>query len=69
MIAAIIIIGVSIWAKSWTVIIIMGFLMLPNYLLNLTRLQEETQVIISVIITYGGIGIYLWILSKLEKSN
>jgi len=68
-IAAIIIIGVSIWAKSWTVIIIMGFLMLPNYLLNLTRLQEETQVIISVIITYGGIGIYLWILSKLEKSN
>lgn len=68
-IAAIIIIGISIWAKSWTLIIIMGFLMLPNYLLNLTPLQEETQMIISVIITYGGIGIYLWILSKLEKSN
>ena len=68
-IAAIIIIGVSIWAKSWILIIIMGFLMLPNYLLNLTPLQEETQMIISVIITYGEIGIYLWILSRLEKSN
>lgn len=69
LIAAIIIIGVSIWAKSWTLIVIMVFLILPDYLLSLTPLQEETQMIISVIITYGGIGIYLWMLSKLEKSN
>lgn len=68
-VAALIIIGVSIWAKSWTLIIIMAFLILPDYLLSLTSLQEETQMIISVIITYGGIGVYLWILSKLEKSN
>ncbi|MDY0404547.1 DUF1129 family protein [Virgibacillus sp. 179-BFC.A HS] len=68
-IAALVIIGVSIWAKSWTLIIIMAFLILPDYLLNLTPLQDEAQLIISVIITYGGIGIYLWILSKMEKSN
>lgn len=68
-IAAITIIVVSIWAKSWILIIIMAFLMLPNYLLSLTSLQENTQMIISAIVTYGGIGIYLWILSKLKKDN
>lgn len=69
MIAAIILIGVSIWAKSWTLIVIMAFLVLPDYLLNLTSMQEETQLILGIIITYGGIGSYLWILSRLEKSN
>lgn len=63
------IIGFSIWAKSWTLIIIIALLRLPDYLLNLTTLQYETQLIVSTIITFGGIAIYLWILSKLEKSK
>ncbi|WP_079910416.1 hypothetical protein [Paenibacillus sp. 32352] len=68
-ITALLIVGVSIWAKSWILIIIMALLTLPDYLLNLTPLQNETQLIISTIITFGGIAIYLWILSKSEKSR
>lgn len=68
-IAAMLIIGISIWAKSLTLIIIMALLILPDYVLNLTSLQKETQLITSVFITYGGIGMYIWILSKLEKNN
>lgn len=69
MIAAVFILGVSIWAKSWTLIIIIALLIMPEYLLNLTSLQYETQLIVSTIITFGGIAIYLWILSKLEKEK
>lgn len=61
------IIGVSIWAKSWTLIIIIALLTLPDYLLSLSALQYETQLILSTIITFGGIAIYLWISSKLEN--
>lgn len=68
-ITALFIIGVSIWAKSWSLIIIMSLLTIPDYLLNLTTLQYETQLIISTIITFGGIAIYLWILFKFEKSK
>ncbi|MFD2117878.1 HAAS domain-containing protein [Paenibacillus yanchengensis] len=63
------IIGVSIWAKTWTLIIIIALLTLPDYLLNLTSLQYETKFIVSMIITFGGIALYLWILSKLEMSK
>ncbi|MBO1002869.1 HAAS domain-containing protein [Pseudogracilibacillus auburnensis] len=66
-ITAIFIIGVSIWAKSWTLMIIVALLTLPNYLLHLMSLKYETKLILSIMITYGGIAIYLWILSKLEK--
>lgn len=68
-IAALIIIGVSIWAKSWILIILMAFLILPDYLLKLTSLQQETQSILSVILTYGGIAISFWIWNKLEKNK
>ncbi len=63
------IIGFSIWAKSWTLIIIVALLTLPDYFLNLTTLQFETQLIISTIITFVGIAIYLWISIKLEKNK
>lgn len=68
-IAGLIIIGVSIWTKSWILIILMAFLILPNYLLNRTSLQAETQSIISVILTYGGIAISFWMWNKLDKSK
>ena len=68
-IAALFIIGLSIWTKSWAVIIIIALLTLPDYLLKLTTLQYETQLIISTIITFGGIAIYIWLSSKLEKSE
>nr|AGS50312.1 hypothetical protein [uncultured bacterium Ele45G2]AIF26562.1 hypothetical protein [uncultured bacterium fosmid pJB45G2] len=69
LITALFIIGVSIWAKTWTLIIIIALLTLPDYLLNLASLQYETKLIVSTIITFGGIAFYLLILSKLEKSK
>lgn len=68
-ITALFIIGVSVWAKSWTLIIIIALLTLPDYLLNMTSLQYETQLIISWIITCGGIAIYLLIFFKSENEN
>lgn len=63
------IIGVSIWAKTWMLIIIMALLTLPDYLLNLTSMQYETKLIVSTIITFGGIAIYLWMFTKFEKNK
>lgn len=60
-------IGVSIWSKTWVAIIFVLLLTLPDYLLDLTSLHEETQLIWSTVIMFGGLGLYLWILSKWEK--
>ncbi|MCY8088759.1 hypothetical protein MOB87_14080 [Bacillus sonorensis] len=68
-ITALFIIGMSFWAKTWTLIIIVALLTLPDYLLNLTPLKHEIQLITSTWITFGGIAIYLWISYKLEKNK
>ncbi|WP_141432689.1 HAAS domain-containing protein [Bacillus sp. 03113] len=68
-ITALFIIGISFWAKTWILIIIVVLLTLPDYLLNLTPLKYKTQLIISPWITLGGLAIYLWISYKLEKKK
>ncbi len=68
-IAALFIIGTSIWAKTWMLIIVFGLLILPDFLLNLTSLQYETQLFLSTMLTFGGIAIYLLIVTKLEKNK
>lgn len=60
-------IGMSIWAKTWILIMILALLTLPDYFLTLTPLKYETQLIISSLLTFGGIAIYLWISYKLAK--
>lgn len=68
-ITALFIIGLSFWAKTWILIIIVMLLTLPDYLLNLTSLKYETQLIISPLITFAGLAIYFWISHKLEGRN
>ena len=68
-ITLLIVIGISIWAKTWILIIVTTLLILPDYFLNLTPLKHKAQLILSMIISFGGIAVYLWILSKLEKSK
>lgn len=63
------IIGMSLWAKTWILIIVVAFITLPNYLLTQTSLQYETQLILEPIIMCGGIGIYLWISTIFEKKK
>ncbi len=63
------VISMSIRAKTWILIIITALLTLPDYFLNLTSLQLESQLILSSMIIFAGIAIYLLILSKLEKGK
>lgn len=63
------IIGMSIWAKTWILIVVVTFITLPSYLLNQTSLAYETQLILESVIMFGGIGIYLWISTKLERNK
>lgn len=66
-ITMIFLIGISIWAKTWILIVCVAFLTLPNYIISHTALTSETQLILESIIMFGGIGIYLWLSSKLVK--
>lgn len=68
-IAALMVIGISVWAKTWILIVIMTLLILPDYLLGLTSLQEEMQNIISILMTYGGLALYILLTFKQEKKN
>lgn len=68
-IAMIFILGAFYWAKTWTLMIVIGLLIVPEFLLGLTSLQYETQMILSAIITFGGVAIYLLIVNKHEKLN
>lgn len=63
------IIGMSIWAKTWILIVVVAFIALPNYVLNQTSLSYETQLILEPIIMFGGIGIYLWVSTILERKK
>lgn len=68
-ISALFIISLSIWARTWLAIIMLLFLILPDFFLSLTSLSSDTQLISSSLITFGGIMIYLFILLKLENKR
>ncbi|TSB45663.1 DUF1129 family protein [Alkalicoccobacillus porphyridii] len=53
------IIAISLWAKTWILVIVMAFLILPEYLLSTTGLEESTQLMVGASITYGGILLYM----------
>ncbi|QFT87294.1 hypothetical protein FIU87_01330 [Bacillus sp. THAF10] len=60
-------IGISIWSKTLVSIMLSIFYIVPEYLLGMTTLSMETQVIASSILMYAGIGGYLFLVSKKEK--
>ena len=66
-IAGLFLIGLSYWARTWVIAIVVALLTLPDYLLSLTSLKYEIQLITGWLVTVGGLAIYLWISSKLEK--
>jgi hypothetical protein len=64
-----IVIAISIWAKTGILIAIVVFLTLPEYLLSKTTLNLETQLILNSVISFGGIGIYLFLSSIFTKNK
>ncbi|MCM2676566.1 DUF1129 family protein [Alkalicoccobacillus plakortidis] len=65
-ITSLFIIVFSIWSKTWILVVCMVFLVLPDYLLQFSSLQESTQLIVGVCITYGGIMTYMLISTWIE---
>ena len=60
-------IGVSFWSKTWVVLIMLALLVLPDYLLTFFDVQPITEIILSSIITFGGIAIYLFVTHRMTK--
>lgn len=63
------IVGFSIWERMWMLIIILSLLILPNYLMTFTPLSYEIQLFVSYMITLGGIAIYMFIITILQKNQ
>ena len=65
--AIIIFISLSVWSKSSVLIVIPILLFLPEGIINLTTLQEQTKAILNAIIPFALIGIYLLIYINIER--
>lgn len=68
-ITAFFIIGASFWAKTWIFLIVVALLTLPDFLLGLTPLTHDAQLMISPWITFGGIGLYRWLSLSWSRKN
>lgn len=60
--AFIIFIWISVWSKSWEMIILPVLLFLPEVMINLTTLTDQTKALLNATIPFALIGIYLFIL-------
>lgn len=69
MMPIIIFIGISIWSKTWIAIIVPLILFMPEFLINLMVIKEETQLILSGTIVPLCLGIYFLVTYKLEKNK
>lgn len=65
--AAIIFIWIAVWSKSLTIIILPILLFLPEGIINLTTLQDQTKAILNATIPFALIGIYIFILWNKER--
>ncbi|PRS26203.1 hypothetical protein C6W19_25655 [Bacillus sp. RJGP41] len=55
--------------KIWVVLIILTLLVLPDFLFNYIDVNPDIQLILSTIITFGGIVIYLYINHKMTNQQ
>lgn len=62
-------IGISYWSKTWVVLIMLALLVLPDYLLKFVDVKPSTEIILSSIITFGGIAIYLLVTHRMTKKQ
>lgn len=62
-------IGISIWSKTIVSIVLPIFYIVPEYLVGFSGLSESNQLLISSLVMFAGIGVYLFISSKSTKEN
>ncbi|WP_163529505.1 DUF1129 family protein [Halobacillus ihumii] len=66
-IAVAVFIGMSLWSKTWILIIVPLFTFGPDLLLGETNLQESTQLVLSSLLMFAGIGSYVFYVYKKEN--
>lgn len=66
-VAVLLIIGLSIWTKTWVMIIIASIVFVPDVILNGTGFQESTKIITSSMLIVLGMGVYLFFMWKKDK--
>lgn len=54
-----ILIGMSLWAKTWVVFIMLALLIIPDFIIDHIDVQPGIKLVLSTLITFGGITIYL----------
>ena len=63
-------VAVSVWSKTWVSILIPIFLYLPEVIIDFLSISESTGFIISSLISYGAISVYILIsIKKTQKQS
>ncbi|MFC4023669.1 DUF1129 family protein [Oceanobacillus longus] len=62
------VLAVSIWAKTWVILVLLALLTLPDFFLSYTTMTESPRLITGTMITFGGIAIYLFLTSRMNKA-
>ncbi|WP_377890724.1 DUF1129 family protein [Alkalihalobacillus sp. R86527] len=68
-VAVLLIIGLSIWTKTWVMIIIASIVFLPDLFLKVADFKESTEIIASSLLIFIGMGIYFLFIWKKEKKH
>lgn len=68
-ITVIFLVVLSVWLKSWVLILVMALLILPEYFLSFTPLSTEMQSMLGWFIFIAGVVVYLWILNRKEETE
>ncbi|WP_079478895.1 HAAS domain-containing protein [Halobacillus salinus] len=68
LVCIVVFIGLAVWIRAWVPIIIPSLLYGPEVLMSFTNFSAQTQLVISSIIMYVGIVLYVWIEFVKEKS-
>ncbi|RWZ58698.1 hypothetical protein EQV77_06950 [Halobacillus fulvus] len=63
------IVGASIWAKSWIMIVVALLLTLPELVISFFDFTEETGLIMKSGFIFGGMILFLWITHRREKAK
>lgn len=66
-ITLIFLIGFSLWSKTWILFMVLALLVVPDLLFEFIELNSNVQFLLSTIIPFGGIAIYLYFHSKTSK--
>ncbi|WP_270180898.1 HAAS domain-containing protein [Alkalihalobacillus sp. CinArs1] len=68
-VAVLLIIGLSLWTRTWVMIIIAAIVFVPDLIMNVTELEESTKIITSSMLIMLGMAIYLFFMWKKDKKQ